>query len=59
MVEDGVAAGELRPIDPIAVKGMLGMHNYAYIWIRANGRLSPDEIADEFCSMFLEGLLAA
>ncbi len=59
VVEDGVAAGELRPIDPIAVKGMLGMHNYAYIWIRGDGRLSPEEIADEFCSMFLEGLLAA
>ncbi|WP_187369294.1 TetR/AcrR family transcriptional regulator [Baekduia soli] len=56
VIADGVAAGEFAPVDPVIVKGMLGMHNYAYLWIRQNGRLSPDELADVFCTVLLDGL---
>jgi AcrR family transcriptional regulator len=57
IVEQGVAAGEFRVLDPIAIKGMLGMHNYGYLWIRKRGRLTPEEIADVFCDMLLRGIL--
>lgn len=57
VIREGVDSGELRDLDPVALKGMLGMHNYAYLWISARGRLTPEEIADVFCDMLLRGVL--
>lgn len=58
VIDQGVEAGSLRKLDPIALKGVLGLHNYSYIWLVPNGRLSPDEISDVFCDLLLEGYLA-
>jgi AcrR family transcriptional regulator len=58
IVAEGVDAGVFRPLDPVAIKGILGMHNYGYLWIRERGRLTPDEIADVFCDVLLDGLRA-
>jgi AcrR family transcriptional regulator len=58
ILEDGMASGELRELDPIVVKGVLGQFNYSYLWIRAGGRLSPAEIAEVFCDSFFVGLRA-
>jgi AcrR family transcriptional regulator len=58
IIDEGVEQGVFRSLDPIAIKGILGMHNYGYLWIRRRGRLTPDEIADVFCDLLLEGLLS-
>src|SRR5262249_47464565 len=48
ILEDGVQSGEFRPMDTrIAMLGMIGMCNYLFRWYRPEGRLVPDQIADE------------
>jgi AcrR family transcriptional regulator len=42
---DGAELGVFRPYDPIVLKGVLGMFFYSYLWMRADGRLSPQHIA--------------
>jgi TetR/AcrR family transcriptional regulator, cholesterol catabolism regulator len=58
LIEEGVEAGSFRRLDPIAIKGVLGLHNYSYIWLVPDGRLSPDEISQIFCDLLLNGYLA-
>ncbi len=41
----------------LAMLAFLGMHNYAYQWLRAEGRFGPQEIADQYSRIFLEGIL--
>jgi AcrR family transcriptional regulator len=40
----------------ITLLGFLGMCNYSYQWYRPGGRISPDELADQFCDIFLHGI---
>lgn len=56
VVREGVDSGEFRDIDPIVIKGILGMHNWAHVWLRPSGRLSDQEISEIFCDLFLSGL---
>jgi AcrR family transcriptional regulator len=56
IMEQGVAQGIFREVDPIAIKGMLGMYNHSYIWLRPKGRLTPAEIADVFYEIILKGV---
>ncbi len=56
VIAQGVANGEFRDLDPIVVKGILGMHNYANVWLRPGGRLRPQEISAVFCDLLLTGL---
>jgi hypothetical protein len=57
ILAEGVRAGLFRPVDPVVVKGLLGLHNYAYLWLDAGGRLSPEEVSDVFCDLVLRGVL--
>ena len=59
LLDEGAANGELTKVEPIVVKGVLGMFNYSYLWIRAGGAQSPEAIADSFCDTLLYGLLRA
>jgi TetR/AcrR family transcriptional regulator, cholesterol catabolism regulator len=53
----GIEAGEFRDLDPrMATFAWLGMHNYTYLWLRANGRLSPHAVASSFSDIFLRGV---
>jgi AcrR family transcriptional regulator len=55
-VEQGQREGLFRDLDPrLTSLAFLGMHNYAYQWLNPKGRLTPDEIASLFCSIFLDG----
>jgi AcrR family transcriptional regulator len=58
LIEQGVEEGSFRKLDSIAIKGVLGLHNYSYIWLAPDGRLSPDEISEVFCDLLLNGYLA-
>lgn len=59
VLRDGERAG-LFEIDDLALATMafLGMHNYAYQWVRPNGRLGPGDISTEFCGLFLKAIAA-
>jgi AcrR family transcriptional regulator len=59
ILSDGVAAGEFRPMDTrIVMLGMIGMCNYLFRWYRPEGRLSPEQIADELIEMVMQGVAA-
>ena len=59
ILRDGIAAGEFRPMDTrIVMLGMIGMCNYLFRWYRPDGRLAPDQIADELIEMVMQGVKA-
>jgi AcrR family transcriptional regulator len=58
--EDGVAAGEFRDVEPrLTALAWLGMHNYAYLWFKADRPLGPSDIAKRFADIFLQGITAS
>jgi AcrR family transcriptional regulator len=57
LIAEGIAAGEFEARDPaVAALMLLGALNWAHRWYQPDGRLSPQEIADEFARTFLDGL---
>lgn len=59
ILRDGIAASEFRPMDSrIVMLGMIGMCNYLFRWYRPDGRLEPDQIADELIEMVMQGVKA-
>ncbi|GAB7004700.1 TetR/AcrR family transcriptional regulator [Nocardioides sp. AN3] len=52
----GAEAGELRRLDPIVTKGVIGMFNYSIVWISPEGSISPSRIAEKFCDAILGGI---
>ena len=57
ILQDGVDSGEFRPMDTrIVMLGMIGMCNYLFRWYRPDGRLSPEEVADELIEMVMQGV---
>ena len=61
ILRDGVENGEFRAELDIQVTsyGLLGMLNWAYKWYDPQGRLSVQEVAEQFTSLALAGLAAA
>jgi TetR/AcrR family transcriptional regulator, cholesterol catabolism regulator len=59
-LEEGIAGGELRPVDTsVAALAILGTSVSVYRWYRANGRLTNGEIADMFADFLLNGLVSS
>ena len=59
ILRDGIDSGEFRDTDTrIVMLGMIGMCNYLFRWYRPDGRLTPDEIADELIEMVMRGVSA-
>jgi TetR/AcrR family transcriptional regulator, cholesterol catabolism regulator len=59
ILNDGMATGEFRSMDTrIAMLGMIGMCNYLFRWYRPEGRLTPDQVADELIEMVMQGVRA-
>jgi TetR/AcrR family transcriptional regulator, cholesterol catabolism regulator len=53
----GVETGEFRDLDPwLTVRAWLGMHNYTYLWLKAEGRLTARDIAKPFAEIFMRGI---
>jgi len=58
IIEEGVSCGELQSQQPaLTAKALLGVLNWTITWYREDGPLSPDEIADHFADLFIQGLL--
>lgn len=57
IIERGIRNGEFLECDSrIVALGYIGMTTGAYRWMQTRGRLSPDDISDEFADVFLRGL---
>src|SRR5438876_7936988 len=53
----GVASGEFRAVEPrLTTMAWLGMHNYAYLWLKVDGRLSAPDVAKRFGELFIRGI---
>lgn len=60
ILQDGVSRGEFRPMDTrIVMLGTIGMFNYLFRWYRRDGRMTPDQIADELLDLVMRGVTAA
>jgi AcrR family transcriptional regulator len=53
VVEQGRVSDDFANVDPLFVKVALGALNYSVLWYRADGALSPDEIADRTIALML------
>ncbi len=57
IIQRGVRAGELQAADVrLATLGVLGTCNWLYHWYSPTGRLQPEQIADAFADLLLDGL---
>jgi len=59
-LREGIESGEFRPdLDiQVASYGLLGMLNWLYKWYDPKGRLSVQEVAEQFTALALAGLAA-
>jgi AcrR family transcriptional regulator len=56
----GVKSGDFCKHDPkLTARAWLGMHNYTYLWLKADGRLSAAQVASRFADIFIRGISAA
>lgn len=57
-VSAGVASGAFREIDgeKVAVKGLLGMYFYSFLWLNSEGKYKPSEIGEIFADLFLRAV---
>lgn len=57
-VAEGIARGSIRSVPPrLTALGLFGMCNWAYQWYRADGPMSPGQIADAFWNMLAHGIV--
>jgi TetR/AcrR family transcriptional regulator, cholesterol catabolism regulator len=53
----GIDAGEFREVDPrLTALAWLGMHNYTYLWLKVDGRLTARDVAKPFADIFIRGI---
>lgn len=59
LLRQGIAAGEIRGDVDVTMAGyaLLGMCNWSYRWYNPCGRFSPQEIAEVFTKIALQGLI--
>ncbi|MGH2681883.1 MAG: TetR/AcrR family transcriptional regulator [Actinomycetota bacterium] len=59
IIREGVETGNLRDMDPTLARLLvLSAANWTYTWYDPDGPLSPDEIADRFTDLLLDGMAA-
>ena len=57
IVREGVDRGEFKPMDiSIVTFALLGVQNWLITWYQEGGRLSGEQLADQFAEIFLHGL---
>lgn len=59
LIQEGLDQGFFCCTDPAtSSRALLGVMNWTITWYRPDGELTPEQIADQFASLFLNGLLA-
>ena len=59
VLQAGIDAGEFRDVDPrLTALAWLRMHNYTYLWLKVDGKLSAHDVAKPFADLFLRGIAA-
>jgi AcrR family transcriptional regulator len=56
VMADGTAEGTFRPVSPLILRGFLGLLSNTYLWLDRGGPLTPEQIADEFVELALDGI---
>jgi AcrR family transcriptional regulator len=57
LLAEGIDQGDFRRISPaVAGFALLGIQNWMITWYRPSGSLEPDQIADLFAEVYLEGV---
>ena len=57
VLQAGVDSGEFRKVDArLTALAWLGMHNYTYLWLKADGPLSARDVAQPFADIFIRGI---
>jgi AcrR family transcriptional regulator len=57
ILQAGIDSGEFRDVDArLTARAWLGMHNYTYLWLKAGGRLSAQDVAKPFAEIFIRGI---
>ncbi|HEX4108325.1 MAG TPA: TetR/AcrR family transcriptional regulator [Solirubrobacteraceae bacterium] len=59
ILQEGVAAGTMRPIDPVVRKGLAGLIVNPHHWYRPGGPRTPSEIAEHLADFIRGGLAPA
>ena len=58
-IQRGIDDGSIRPVDVnMAALSIIGSFNFIAQWYRADGPITPDQIADHFLDVFEKGLKA-
>ena len=58
VLQAGIDSGEFRDVDPrLTALAWLGMHNYTYLWLKADGPLSARDVAKPFADIFMRGIV--
>jgi AcrR family transcriptional regulator len=58
LVQEGKQLGVFNCTDPVfAARALLGVMNWTITWYRPDGELTPQEIADRYANLLLNGLL--
>jgi len=57
VLQDGIGSGAFREVDTrLTAMAWLGMHNYTYLWLKAGGPLSAQDVAKPFSEIFIGGI---
>jgi TetR/AcrR family transcriptional regulator, cholesterol catabolism regulator len=56
VLKDGAVAGLWREVDGVDIRGILGMLNSSARWMQPGGVLTPEEIADRYVDLIVQGL---
>lgn len=52
-LREGEKKKMFRPLPEVAIKGILGMYFYSFLWLKPGGKKSSNDIADIFAEMTL------
>ena len=57
VLQAGIDSGEFRAVDArLTALAWLGMHNYTYLWLKPDGRVSARDVAKPFADIFIRGI---
>lgn len=57
IIDAGAEAGIFPALEPLEIKGILGMFNHAVLWLDPVGSVSTEQLSRQFCDILLNGLL--